>query len=436
MENISKRKKLLFYLILFVFVYLSVECLSFIFYFATKKKLFSFSQYQTHRIFIRNSPIFKNSPDSPGVLKRGDNYRGDAYEVIHPYLGFVHDPSKMQGHSQYGFPDDPFNISTNDNLIIGLFGGSFAEQTSLMDMGTFKDTLQKMPVFKNKKIIILTLAMVGYKQPQQLFALLYFLFLGAHFDMVINLDGFNEVALAPAENIPKNVSPFYPRSWFMRVRNFTDAEMLGILGEISLLHKKQQKWADLFSTKPLRYSIFANLIWWYYNKMIINEKTVKEIVLQQYKISQENNISYIATGPSFDYKNDSDLYGFLADIWMKCSIQMNKICMANGIEYYHFLQPNQYVADSKIMTQEERNIALNDNSTYKEGAEKGYPYLIKAGEKMTQSGVNFHDLTMIFADNDQILYKDDCCHLNEKGYSIIGTAIGKIIVGQNRNKKR
>jgi len=39
----------------------------------------------------------------------------------------------------------------------------------------------------------------------------YLLALGARFDLFINLDGFNEVALPPAENIPKGVFLFFPR---------------------------------------------------------------------------------------------------------------------------------------------------------------------------------------------------------------------------------
>jgi len=35
----------------------------------------------------------------------------------------------------------------------------------------------------------------GYKQPQQLLVLSYFLSIGQPFDMVMNIDGFNEVAL-------------------------------------------------------------------------------------------------------------------------------------------------------------------------------------------------------------------------------------------------
>jgi hypothetical protein len=45
----------------------------------------------------------------------------------------------------------------------------------------------------------------GYKQPQQLMALNWFMALGGEFDIVINLDGFNDVALPALENVPTRI---------------------------------------------------------------------------------------------------------------------------------------------------------------------------------------------------------------------------------------
>ena len=42
----------------------------------------------------------------------------------------------------------------------------------------------------------LCLSHEGYKQPQQLLVPTYFLSIGQVFDLVVNIDGFNEVALS------------------------------------------------------------------------------------------------------------------------------------------------------------------------------------------------------------------------------------------------
>ena len=107
---------------------------------------------------------------------------------------------------------------------------------------------------------------------------------------------------------------------------------------------------------------------------------------------------------------------------------MHKLCEANNIRYFHFLQPNQYVPGSKRMGEKELKRAFLETHPYKNQVERGYPFLAKAGEELVKEGVNFHDLTMVFADRSEPIYIDTCCHVNTKGNEILGSIIGKAIV--------
>jgi hypothetical protein len=109
----------------------------------------------------------------------------------------------------------------------------------------------------------------------------------------------------------------------------------------------------------------------------------------------------------------------MADIWARSSLQLHHLCRSKGIEYYHFLQPNQYVEGSKPMSDEETKIAISSNSKYGMAAKEGYPFLIDRGKWLRDNGVSFTDLTMIFLHTPKELYIDDCCHLNMVGYSRI-----------------
>ena len=60
--------------------------------------------------------------------------------------------------------------------------------------------LRQHEFFKARTLVPLCMAHEGYKQPQQLLVLAYFLSIGQPFDLVINIDGFNEVALSPLNN--------------------------------------------------------------------------------------------------------------------------------------------------------------------------------------------------------------------------------------------
>ena len=107
---------------------------------------------------------------------------------------------------------------------------------------------------------------------------------------------------------------------------------------------------------------------------------------------------------------------------------MHELCEANGIRYFHFLQPNQYVPDSKRLGEEERETAFTADHPYRRGVEKGYPFLVQSGRELSRRGIRFHDLTMTFSDTDEQIYIDDCCHYNEKGNEILGAVIGQTIV--------
>ena len=114
---------------------------------------------------------------------------------------------------------------------------------------------------------ILTVAMPGYKQPQQLLALAYLLSHGAQIDVVVNIDGFNEVALPQAENLPKGVNPFYPRAWYYRTLKIHDQVILRHMGRLFALEDNRRRWAMIFLDMP-KFSIIRNLVWRAYDRLL------------------------------------------------------------------------------------------------------------------------------------------------------------------------
>lgn len=266
----------------------------------------------------------------------------------------------------------------------------------------------------------------GYKQPQQMLCLAYLLSLGYHFDIVVNIDGFNEVALPTAENIPKRVSPFFPRNWIARVGGF-DSNMLELRNNYVALVKDRRNWAEWFSKSVLRYSVTANVFWRAYDNVLFKEITETTIAAQNYRVSDITKQDYMITGPSFRPVDEASTYDELVGMWKRASIQMHAMSTGNGIKYYHFLQPNQYVQGSKPLHAMELKDALS-GSPYRKGAELGYPKLIAFGKELIREGVDFHDLTMIFSDHKEPLYVDDCCHVGQEGYSIVASVLAQEII--------
>jgi|GEM_PF-369709 len=417
---------------------------------------------------------------------------GEAVQVIHPYVGYVFDPYrnlKRAGEiSEFGFFQKdqriPIRKKSPNEIIIGIFGGSFAASVYARSASLLRERL----AITGQAISVLNFSRGGGKQPEQLAILAYMLSMGAEFDMVINIDGFNEVALPPVANIPKGVYPFYPRQWYYQANGIFSPYEIRQIGCIEVLKGWKDKWALFFLNNRLYRSAVLSLVWQYGDlhfkkaiyttqqkvqaEMEVSEKflitpnaldclrrkgmsnetlnllnplsgevfsrkdsfdeKVRRIIGEEVHDKHHIDIlrcvsfsseEYVVTGPKYVYASEEQLYHDLSAHWKQSSYQMNALCEANGIQYYHFLQPNQYVEDSKRMTAEEKRIALAAHHPYRAGVENGYPLLMELGCELTSLGVNFTDLTMIFKNNAAVLYDDDCCHLNGQGYDIIMEAI-------------
>jgi len=135
------------------------------------------------------------------------------------------------------------------------------------------------------------------------------------------------------------------------------------------------------------------------------------------------------------YTSISDTTSFFEDqavFWRKSSEQIAHLSKSADFNYYHFLQPNQYVENSKQLTKEELEIAFESGPfAYKDAAQKGYPLLIEEGKKMIGNDVNFVDLTMLFKNENRTIYNDKCCHYNQLGYDLIADKIINTIISEN-----
>jgi hypothetical protein len=420
----SERRKFLFTLLGIVIFYAFVEAASGIFFYLHTKVPISFSKFQEKRAALHaKSSLEKLSSPEESLL------------TLHPYLGYDYNPrypESKRGYpiSEYGFRESklPIQQKAPNQIIVGVLGGSFAGELLLTSSHILEEELRKLPNFKTKKIVILQLAIEGYKQPQQLLTISYLLSLGAEFDVIINIDGFNEVALPPIDNLPKQVSPFYPRGWFVMTQNVSDKNMLLAIADIAGLEDRRKDWADLFSHFPLRGSITANVVWNLLDESYDQSIQSKHVALIQYTTGDTRVNSHSVKGPPGNFNDRRSLFKELASVWMKGSVQLERICAANGIRYFHFLQPNQYFPESKPMNDQELEVAFLENHIYKAGVEEGYPQLRSSGDLLAKEGVNYTDLTMIFKNHPEPLYSDRCCHLNPQGYAIVARTVGNKVV--------
>jgi len=371
-----------------------------------------------------------------GLARGGGGASDNAGESIHPYLGWVLNPQVNRGcdfrgrHvpvNSLGFLDEEHGIPKRraDKLIVGVSGGSVAWQMSVAGEKVLRETLSRDPRFRGREIQLVRLAMSGYKQPQQLMQFGFLLALGAEFDVVVNIDGYNELALAICENNLLGVFEAYPRMWHARLQDVVDPRVQSLSYRLLQIRATRQQLAADQLQSPLKWSSTLNFIWYCRNRRL--EQQLVDLGEEHMRWKNSNGIGFARSGPAQPTPGETGAYDEAVAVWKNCSRQMHRLCRGNGIAYVHCLQPNQYFPGSKPMREAERAAALIDGQQYGAAIAKGYPLLISQGVSLRNEGVAVHDLTMLFSKIEDQIYADAYCHYNQQGNELLAEAVGERI---------
>ncbi len=351
-------------------------------------------------------------------------------EVVHPYFGYSVIPpdqalTRPLSLSALGFPNGgPFQREHPPNsVVVGIFGGSVAAYFAKHGgVQAIFEQVKMLPAFAGKDLVVLTCAHIGLKQPQALMALSYLQALGVDFDVVILLDGFNEVVNAPFELVPAGVFPFFPSQWNQRVANLElDTTMRSRIGELANLKERRADATARLLASPLRHSNSVELVWALYDRSLETAIEAKRAQLDIHK--SEAGHDYAATGPAWPRESEEALAADLAAFWFEASLQMRALAEAKGTRFFHFLQPNQHVPGSKPMDADERAVAIDGGEAFAPHAARGYRFLRERGAELAARGVHFHDLTQLFIETTEPIYIDNIGHLGNLGNEMMAAAM-------------
>ncbi len=351
-------------------------------------------------------------------------------EVFNPYFGVslrAGDRRNARPYGQeeladYGFEADAGPLVRKRDpkrFVINITGGSVAR--GFLDWGgddALRAELKKLPALKGKNIVFSSTAFYGHKEPQQLLAIQYVLSLGATFDMIVSLDGFNEVTMGKIYNMDYGASPFYPYGWFGRLWQANADPALTLLrarGE--LLERQRAELADSFARSLPARMMGGNLLW-----KILDSRA--EATLDRTKRSLtlyrpgDGMRALIDPGPMPGYRSADDLVADAVSVWENATRQLGLLSRANGIAYLSVLQPNQY-AGKHVMTKAEKTVAWDDQSPFRPYVEHGYPLLRDAGKRLESDGIAFVDASDAFDSVKTAVYTDNCCHFNAPEPNVI-----------------
>ena len=393
---------------------------------------------ETGRLFYSYRKPYEPIADAQQGRLTGDG--------LHPYFGPTHRqgypfdiPEALREHestparvptNNFGFASPhnyPFVKTSSNQFVLGMFGGSVGAWFCQVGVHRLLDDLQGSAYFRSREIVPLCLSHEGYKQPQQLVVLSYFLSIGQAFDLVVNIDGFNEVALSSVNN-QRGLDISMPSAMHLD-------PLVNLVNQVTLTPEKLQSLAAI--------SRYKERINYLVGRLQQNRIAAINFVLERlhqsatgsYRAelarfnslpSNPSEASLILATPSVTARDDTRALADAAKGWSEASALMHTMLAARGVPYVHVLQPNQYFT-TRSFSAEEAKVARSDASPFKRAAEAGYPVLITESEGL-KTRVNFLNATGIFDREPSAVYIDDCCHYTLHGNQLLGAAIAKQIL--------
>ena len=352
-------------------------------------------------------------------------------EGLHPYFGQTHTPgvafsvpASLQNPStpaqlannNFGFVSPyhyPFTKTRNDQYVIGLFGGSVGVWFCQIGAHRLVEDLKQNDLFKNKEIVTLCFSHEGYKQPQQLLVLAYFLSIGQQFDMVVNLDGLNDVALGRL-NDQRGMDISMPSAQHIEpLINLIDQATLTPEKLLSLaaIERDKERLNSLADRIPRTHLATINFVLERIYRRTLNDYNAELGRFANLPSNPRGN-SLIQPTARVRNRDGAAVFEDIARNWATASLLMHQMLLPRGIPYVHCLQPNQYYG-TRVFSAEEAKVALNNDSPFKASTEQGYPLLER--ESAALKDIHFFSAVHAFDDERAAVYMDNCCHYTLAG---------------------
>ena len=318
----------------------------------------------------------------------------------HPYLGYTRTKLLKTSDIQFDenlfwsvFKTNNFDIKSDPTILI--VGGSLAKHLSKnlknheheeKSRGNFAFSRSLQKYFPNKEFRVVNAAYGGKKQPQQYLSTIYLDLIGFNYDLVINLDGFNEIVLPTIENFYQETPTIFPRSFFKLLSAFQNGRCL----------TERSSNPSFIPLLDLLYSVKLKICL----KEVTNPKDFNQIKIKN---------------------NRKEVLDQSVEIWFKSSNKLNDFLNSKGKYYIHAIQPNQYLPNSKILSEIELE-RFYKPSVMGEAASIIEKKFMSLNTELLSTN-NISDLRFMFKQNKETLYRDSCCHLNDRGMVLISEKI-------------
>jgi len=338
---------------------------------------------------------------------------------LHPFFGWEAKPNHALLVDDVrafaaGVPEEQYTIVVLGGSVAGLF---VEPEVGASDV--LAADLEADPRFAGRTVRVLSHGRGAFKEPQQLFVLTWLFALGIEPDAVINIDGFNELAVSN-QNLTYDAHPLFPAypQWGPRLRaNLVNADP-EVFDAVSEERVRVRAIAETALARG--YAQSAILGRWALGRLERTQLAWQEAQKALLQTTRGSELSQEALGPPFE-GGEEEVLDLAIRCWRETSRDLEALCRRRGIHYLHVLQPTLHDPGSKPVTDEEQK---NGKAIpeWRSAVRHGYPRLREEGAALAAQGFPFLDASRIFADVGETLYYDPC-HFNRRGNELLAHAV-------------
>lgn len=297
----------------------------------------------------------------------------------HPYLGYYN-------KTEFEKPKELQKFK------IAILGGSYADQLYYRLRKKHKTALASVFGKKEEDIQIFNFAAGGYAQPIQLIvASLY----TDNIDVVISIEGFNELFTGHYSCLPEEWTAFGLRYW-PQMQSSVYLSLAHLLhGAADSLHTASIQ-PNILSRplRPLYYILGPYILPWSFG------------LTNAHLMSAAKDICGSAES------NKETHYAHRLENWMTYLRKMKSLSAEKKM--YVFFQPNLHLKSSKQLSHEEELLRSQEDRS-----QDIHKWYTNAREQFSKLPADiFIDITDVYKSSASTLYKDSCCHVNAEGNDI------------------
>jgi hypothetical protein len=375
-----------------------------------------------HFAFLEEKDELPGPPIEELEKGEGKKASGSKRYVPHPYYGFTFEPgytytnydnSESISANSRGFLGEEYP-TTRDDAVFNVFitGGSVARNFFVFKHKEIEKRLLPLIGASAERVRVYSLAHAAWKQPQQVNAVSQLLVQGIPIDLLINIDGYNELAHTFVNHKVRGLAPEFPVFWKEQIRRrLSDSSKL-LLGEIQLLKRLKQIIADFRSHSALAKSQTITLLSLVANEYVETRKIQAENKLQ----ATNDSVSFAARGV-IRSMSDKELANYSIDVWASSSEQLAKLSKHN-FTYLHVLQPSQYYG-GKVLTEEELKNAYAPEQIRSKAVGEHFPAMREHFTSFDLDSAQKLDASLLFAKDERTIFIDRCCHFNRTGHDAL-----------------